>query len=168
MKIKNLINNLNWNNKNLTLALILLYISCVLIVVPFINAFVIRGFWGVFLACMAIGFCVFAFMLFCIYVFYKIQWLIKDLSIREIIVKSAFVLASEITFFAIFAFLTMLYPPLFMALGIVLVLTFCACNIYIMYNTYSERTDDKQSLFRFLKIYNISILTICVCIWLIC
>ena len=168
MRIKNLLDSINTTNKSMAIALSLLYISCVLVVIPFINVFVIRGFWLVVLVCLALGIGVFSLTFFCFYLFCKLQSQIKDLSVKEVIVKGSFILAFEYAFFAIFSFLTMLFPPLFMALGIVLVLVFCACNIYVMYNAYLDRVEDKQAFFRFSKIFNISAVTILVVIWLIC
>lgn len=168
MRIKKLLDNINTTNKSMALSLSLLYISCVLVVIPFINVFVIRELWIVVLACLGLGVGLFSLTFFCFYLFCKLQSQIKDLSVKEVIVKGSFVLAFENTFFAVFSFLSMLYPPLFMALGIVLLLVFCVCNIYIMYNTYLERVEDKQAFFRFSKIFNISAITILVVIWLIC
>ena len=168
MKVSKLISNIGVNKKNCLISVIILYLGSLLLTIPFINILDTNTFWICALICMGFALGISVLVFFVTYVFCEIQPYIDDLKFKELFIKSGIVTGIEFAIFACFSFLLLLIPPIFVAVGVVVLVSFCALNIYLIYNDLKERAKDRQSFFKFVKVFHITIITLIVLIWLIC
>lgn len=168
MKISKLINRIAISKRNVFLSILFLYLGSLLLTIPFINILVTDSFWLCALTCMGFALALSILVMFIVYIFCEIQPHIEDLKYKELFTKTGMVVGVEFAVFALVSFLLLLFPPIFVALGTIVLVGFCILNIFIMYEDLKDRAKDKQSLFKFVKIFHISLITILVVVWLIC
>ena len=165
-KIIETINKIKPTKKNFILCMLLLFVASTIFVIPFINAFVIRELFPTILACVGFGLVVLLIILFCIYSFKHTQSYLT-LTYGEIFVELAIPLSVELVLFAIISFLSMMIPPLFVAIGIVILLILCGLNIELTFKLFKDKTQNQIGFYKFVKSFNIVLISILVVIWLI-
>ena len=145
---------------------ILLYIACSCLTFVYINFLQIHSVGLTILAIFGIGLGVFIVVESLILL--PLKFVIAPINIPQYFVIFNLVFAIEIFALACTHFVSMLISPyLYLIIGLLSFFICAGMNISLEYNMYNEITKDKIKYLNFVKIYNISIVSIILVVWLI-
>lgn len=166
-KLINKINGIKINKYSILISLLALFFSSIIFAIPFIHSFTIRTFALLAILTICCGILIGGIIFCSILIFYKTQAFLIDVTFSKFLVQICLIYSVELIALSIVSFVLMLYPPLFLIVGAICFLFVCGFNIVAMYKMFCNNTISTQSLLKGVKIYNISILAITVCLWYI-
>ncbi|MBQ8749299.1 MAG: hypothetical protein IJZ29_02370 [Clostridia bacterium] len=166
-KIVALFKRISISNKNAFLSSIALLISCIIFVIPFLNALTLTNYIDICLTCAGVGTLIFCLIMFAQIMFSKLQNAVLDLPLKKFLIANNFLFSIELILFSCISLLLMLEPLLFLILGIIALITICGFNIMYDFAYFEGETISKLNLLKAIKIFHITIISITVCLWLI-
>lgn len=160
-------NEIKINKSSIFTSLLVLFLSSIIFVVPFIHCLTITNFTTLLLAMAGFGVFISGIIMLSLLIFYKTQTFLIGKTFAGFTVPLLFIFSAELILLSIISFLTMLNPPLFLIIGAISFTFTCGLNIITMYKMLDEYSLSTSNLLKSIKIYNIAILGGVVCLWLI-
>lgn len=161
------LNEIKINKNSIIISLLALFFAGSIFVIPFIHCLTITNFCLLALATLSFGFLIASIILCTLLIFYKSQTFLIGKTFAGFFVPFLFMFSIELIILAIISFVTMLYPPLFLLVGTICFTTVCGFNIITMCKMLEPYALSTASLIKSVKIYNIAILCVVICLWLI-
>lgn len=161
------LNEIKINKNSIIISLLALFFAGSIFVIPFIHCLTITNFWLLALATLSFGVLIASIILCSLLIFYKSQTFLIGKTFAGFFVPLLFIFSIELIILAIISFVTMLYPPLFLIIGAICFTAVCGFNIITMYKVLEPFALSTASLIKSVKIYNITILSVIVCLWFI-
>ncbi len=161
------LNEMKLNKNNIIISLLALTFASSIFVIPFIHCLTITNFWILTLATISFGVLIASIILCTLLIFYKSQTFLIGKTFAGFFVPFLFIFSIELIILAIISFVTMLYPPLFLIVGAICFTAVCGFNFITMYKMLEPYALSTVSLIKSVKIYNIAILCVVICLWLI-